>query len=103
MFAVPVQLSYNGRRFFFTLFGGCVSLILITCLSVVFLLGSRQAYIDPSFHKSPAEYNYLTERAIMRPQFGNTLAVSLFNSNLASDLRSSLRVDFNLYSWKNFT
>ena len=102
-FAIPVQLTYNGQRAFFTLFGGCVSLILIICLAVVFILGSRLAYIDPTFQKSPAEYNYLAERGVMRPQFGNTLAVSLDDLNSSQDLRSLVRVKFTLKNGENST
>ena len=37
-FAVPVELSYKGKRAFSTRLGGCVSLLLILAISVGTLL-----------------------------------------------------------------
>ena len=95
LFAIPVQLTYNGQSAYFTLCGGCVSLILIIGLSTYFGLGVREAYINPRYSKSPAEFNYITQGGSIQPQYGNTLAVSIDNDSL-DNVHEFFRVTFTI-------
>ena len=100
-----MQLTYNGQRAYFTIVGGCVSLILILCLSVFFGVGLRQAYFNPKYIKSPADYNYLDQVGSLQPQYGNTIAISLydgafhddvFSGGYPMDVHQYLRVQYTL-------
>ena len=67
----------------------------------------RQLYFYPSYNKSAAEYNYITQGGSIQPLHGNTLAVSLhdayhrtgeFNdwTDTAVDVHEYYRVQFTL-------
>ena len=49
LFAVPVQVTYRGKRAFGTFFGGCISIILILSLSIYFFYELYGQITEPTF------------------------------------------------------
>ena len=98
-----MQLTYNGQRAYFTIVGGCVSLVLIICLSVFFGVGLRQAYFNPKYSKSPADYNYLDQVGSLQPQHGNTIAVSIYDAYTEDSERNRHDVEVHQYYRLQFT
>ena len=58
LFAVPVQLTYKGERGFSTFCGGCVSIIFVLTVIVLFGYYSHEFYMNPQFGTS-ASVNYI--------------------------------------------
>ena len=77
VFGAPVQLKYKGKKAFNTLFGGCLSLILIIGLIVYFAYMLHGEYYHPRFFTTPTTYDLKQKTAYLYPELGNTVALAL--------------------------
>ena len=58
LFGIPVQLTYRGETKFNTVFGGCVSMMLVVVLGVGFVYQLHSLYYNPEFMSYPATYDF---------------------------------------------
>ena len=97
LFGTTVQLTYKGEGAFNTVFGGCVSLIMVLGFSVTFFFYLYGHYFNPQFDKHPDRLNFDVESVTFDPMFGDTIAVlAVFTHNYAYvDASKYMRIQFS--------
>ena len=58
LFGIPVQLTYKGERAFNTVFGGCVSIVIIVSFTALFCVQLHRLYTDPEWLSTPETYTF---------------------------------------------
>ena len=58
LFAIPVQLTYQGQREFGTIYGGCISICLVFALCTYFAISLHYEYIHPDYYNLSPRYDY---------------------------------------------
>ena len=95
LFAVRVQLSYKGQRFFRTAFGGCISLLLVLSFIFVVAFELNRSLMSPVLYSSIGfNYKSLDEQFLV-PTKSSTVAVQISNAGEAQEeISKQLRVYF---------
>ena len=60
LFAIPVQLTYNGQRRFNTCIGGCCTILIFLTIMITFPLMLFEELKNPTVQQTePSKINYL--------------------------------------------
>lgn len=96
LFAVRVQLSYKGQRFFGTAFGGCISLLLVLSFLSVVAFELNRSLMTPVLSSS-IDFNYKAlDEQFLVPTKSSTVAVQITNAGAAQeDISKQVRVYFS--------
>ena len=67
LFAIPVQLTYQGRRAFGTIYGGCISICMVLALCAYFCFSFHREYNHPDYLNLAPRYDYSQRYAQFDP------------------------------------
>ena len=80
LFAIPVQLTFRGQRFFYTLFGGVVSIILMTLLAGISIYQLHSQLSNPQYYSQPQRVTF-ESKDILTSTATNTIAIGVLDLN----------------------
>ena len=76
LFAIPVQLTFRGERFFYTLCGGIFSIIFMILLTGVTIYKFSSHIDNPQYYSQPLQVTY-EAKDIEASTATNTIAIGL--------------------------
>ena len=94
MFAAPVQLKYRGEATFSTVFGGCVSILLVVGFVTGFFVQLFMLMNDPHYYNYPSTHDYGANETVIDPGAGSTVAVFVSSAYLPTETASQARINF---------